>query len=200
MRQASNDEVSKSFFKLMNNRYFSLPASISMPASAFARAYTCLTPVLHLFYSCFGKFGEDVRGRQTIHLVKDDNLFRRWVARSNFYSCIILSENTTLVRMERTRVLLDKPIYLTGVVLDKAKEVMTDFWYRGIMQKVHDPPKSTVDLMLTDTGEYMKTSERVSNLAKKHELSIYRTLLYLRRFLHLYDYLSSWTGSECGTV
>ena len=142
-----------------------------------------------------------MRGRQTIHLVKDDNLFRRWVARSNFYSCIILSENTTLVRMERTRVLLDKPIYLTGVVLDKAKEVMTDFWYRGIMQKVHDPPKSTVELMLTDTGEYMNMCERErEQVVTRHEPSIYKTLLCLRRFLHLFDYLSSWTGSQCGTV
>ena len=54
--------------------------------------------------------------------------------------------------MERTRVLLDKPLYLTGIILDKAKETMTNFWYHGVMQKLHDPPTSSVNLMLTDTG------------------------------------------------
>ena len=126
MRQQSKTEVSRAFFKLMNN---------------------CV----------YGKFSENLRGRQTVHLLKDENLFRRRIAKSNFYSCIILSRDTALVRMERTRVLLDRPIYLTGIVLDYAKETMTDFWYRGITRAFQDPPRSSVVLNMTDTDSFIFT-------------------------------------------
>ena len=60
-----------------------------------------------------------------------------------------------MVKMERTCVTLDKPIYLTGTILDKAKEYMHEFWYDGVMKHLHDPPNSTAELYLTDTGTYI---------------------------------------------
>ena len=105
--------------------------------------------------SAYGKFGENLRGRETVHIVKDANIFRRKVAKSNFYSTIILSPDCALVRCQRTSVELNKPIYLTGVVLDKAKLRMNHFWYFSLKKAFDIPPCIGLTLHMTDTDSYI---------------------------------------------
>ena len=86
-----------------------------------------------------------------VHIVKDAHLFRKKVAKSNFYSCLILSEHCAVVRCNKTRVILNKPIYLTGTVLDLSKYRMVEFFYQSL-KKAFDIPKTiSLTLHMTDT-------------------------------------------------
>ena len=69
--------------------------------------------------SCFGKLFEDPRKYQTVVLVRDSNLFQRRVARVNYHSCLILTEDTALVMMDKMEVEMKKPNYLGSVILDR---------------------------------------------------------------------------------
>ena len=105
--------------------------------------------------SCFGKLFEDPRKYQTIVLVRDANLFRRRVAKVNFHSCMILSEHTCLVMMDKTEVQMKKPNYLGSIILDRSKDVMVRFWYDHLLPTFHRPPGSTVSLCTTDTDSFI---------------------------------------------
>ena len=105
--------------------------------------------------SCFGKLFEDPRKYQTVVLVRDANLFRRRIAKVNYHSCMILSEHTSLVLMDKTEVQMKKPNYLGSIILDRSKDIMVRFWYDHLLPTFHHPPKSTVSLCTTDTDSFI---------------------------------------------
>ena len=111
------------------------------------------------FLSVFGKFGEDVKNRETVYVIKDEELFRKRVAKSNYYSTTIMSQDCAIVRMKKTHVFLDRPIYLTGVVLDKSKYLMNDFWYNHLKKAFDLRPAISLTLQMTDTDSFIFTVE-----------------------------------------
>ena len=104
--------------------------------------------------SCFGKLFEDPRKYQTVVLVRDANLFRRRVARVNYHSCLILTEDMALVMMDKMKVEMKKPNYLGSVILDRSKDVMLRFWYDHL-RPTFQKPGSTLSLLTTDTDSFV---------------------------------------------
>ena len=97
--------------------------------------------------SVFGKTMENIRNRVNVKLVNSVEKARKLIAKPNFRSRKIFSENFISVHMKKTSLLMNKPVYLGACILDLSKTVMYDFHYNYIKQKYGDKAK----LLFTDT-------------------------------------------------
>ena len=97
--------------------------------------------------SVFGKTMENVRNRVDIRLVNSKEKFLKLASKPNYHSCTIFSENLVAVHMKRTKLVLNKPMYLGMSILDISKNLMYDFHYNYIKPKYGDKSK----LLFTDT-------------------------------------------------
>lgn len=95
--------------------------------------------------SLFGKTIENPRKRQVIHLVTSWERAAKWIAKSNFHHSTPVGSGA-MIKMLKTKVILDKPIYVGTTVLDLSKTFMFDFHYNFV--KCHFP---TANLLYTDT-------------------------------------------------
>ena len=97
--------------------------------------------------SVFGKTMENVRNRVDIRLVNNKEKFLKLAAKPNYHASTIFSENLVAVNMKRTKLVLNKPIYLGMSILDISKNLMYDFHYNYIKPKFSDDSR----LLFTDT-------------------------------------------------
>ena len=97
--------------------------------------------------SVFGKTIENIRNRVNVKLVNTGDDFKKLTARPNYQSRKIFNENLVSVHMKKTRLLMNKPVYLGMAILDLSKTVMYDFHYRYIKPKYGSKAK----LLFTDT-------------------------------------------------
>ena len=54
---------------------------------------------------------------------------KKLVSEPNYASCTTFSDHLMAIEMRKTSVLMDKPILLGQMILDKSKELMYEFWY-----------------------------------------------------------------------
>ena len=101
--------------------------------------------------SIFGKTMENIRNRVNVKLVNSENKARKLIAKPNYRSCKIFSENLISVHMKKTSLLMNKPVYLGACILDLSKTVMYDFHYNYIKPMYGDKTK----LLFTDTDSLM---------------------------------------------
>ena len=101
--------------------------------------------------SVFGKTMENIRNRVDVKLVNTEEKFIKLVAKSNFRSRKIFSENLISVHMKKTSLTMNKPVYLGMCILDLSKTIMFDFHYNYIKPKYGDKAK----LLFTDTDSLM---------------------------------------------
>ena len=125
--------------------------------NVFLRNIKLINVFFTIYYSVFGKFGEDVKNRETVHVIKDEELFRKRVAKSNYFGTTIMSQDCAIVRMKKVHAYLDRPVYLTGVVLDKSKYLMNDFWYNHLKKAFNLPPAISLTLQMSDTDSFIFT-------------------------------------------
>ena len=87
----------------------------------------------------------------------DVSIVTRWLGRygaedliskPNFHSLTVFSENCVAIEMEKTKVYMNKPIYIGLCVLDLSKIVLYKFHYNFMLKKFGDKCK----LLYTDTG------------------------------------------------
>ena len=78
--------------------------------------------------SVFGKTMENVRNHRDIRLVTSDERRRDLVSRPNYDSCKQFSENLMAIEMKKTKVIMNKPIYLGQAILDISKTLMYEFY------------------------------------------------------------------------
>ena len=97
--------------------------------------------------SVFGKTMENVRNRVDIRLVNNKEKFLKLAAKPNYHASTIFSENLVAVNMKRTKLVLNKPIYLGMSILDISKNLMYDFHYNYNKPKFSDDSR----LLFTDT-------------------------------------------------
>ena len=101
--------------------------------------------------SVFGKTMENIRNRVDVKLVNTEEKLRKLVAKPNFRSRKIFSENLVSVHMKKTSLTMNKPIYLGMCILELSKTIMYDFHYNYIKPKYGEKAK----LLFTDTDSLM---------------------------------------------
>ena len=119
--------------------------------------------------SVFGKTMENVRNHRDIKLVTSDKRRKRLVSESDYHSHKKCSDHLMAIEMKKTRIKMNKPLYLGASILDISKTLMYEFWYDYLKPKYGD----RVKLCYTDTDSFIihiKTEyffEDISNYVDK---------------------------------
>ena len=118
LRKKAKDDFSKDFYKLMNN-------------------------------AVFGKTMENVRRRVNIKLLRsrEEKKIKQLVAKPTYNRHVIFNDDLIGVQSNRTKVVLNKPIYVGMSILDLSKTLMYDFYYNHLKVMYG----SDVRLLYTDT-------------------------------------------------
>ena len=77
----------------------------------------------------FGKTMENVRKHRDIKLVTTDEKRNKLVSEPNYHTTKHFSENLLAIEMKKTKVKMNKPVYLGMSILDISKTLMYEFWY-----------------------------------------------------------------------
>ena len=118
--------------------------------------------------SVFGKTMENVRKHRDIKLVTTDEKRNKLVSEPNYHTTKRFSENLLAIEMKKTKVKMNKPIYLGMSILDISKTLMYKFWYDYINPKYGDRAK----LCYTDTDSfiiYIKTEDFFEDISNDVE-------------------------------
>ena len=97
--------------------------------------------------SVFDKILENIRNSDDIRLITSDKVAQKLAAKPNYDRCTIFEENLITIHMKKTKLYINKPVYLDMSILDLSKSLMYDFHYTYIKTKYEDKAK----LLLTDT-------------------------------------------------
>ena len=101
--------------------------------------------------SVFGKTMENVRKYRDNKLVTTDEKRNRLVSEPNYHTTKHFSENLLAIKMKKTKVIMNKSVYLGMSILDISKTFMYKFWYDYIKPKYGDKAK----LCYMDTGSFV---------------------------------------------
>ena len=108
--------------------------------------------------SVFGKTMENVRNHRDIKLVTSEKRRKRLVSEPNYHSCKKFSDHLMAIEMKKTRIKMNKPLYLGMSILDISKTLMYKFWYDYFKPKYGD----RAELCYTNTDSfiiYIKTED-----------------------------------------
>ena len=89
----------------------------------------------------FGKPIENVRKHRDIKLVTTDNRRNQLLSEPNYHAIEWFSENLVAVEMRKTKVKMNKLIYLGMAILDISKILLYEFWYGYLKPKYEDKIK-----------------------------------------------------------
>ena len=103
----------------------------------------------------FGKTMENVRKHKDIKLVTTDKRRNRLVSEPNYHKTKWFSENLLAIEMKKTKVKMNKPIYLGLSILEISKILMYKFWYDYMQPKYDD----NVKLCYMDTDSFVMHSK-----------------------------------------
>ena len=116
----------------------------------------------------FGKTMENVRKYRDIKLVTTDKRKNQLVSEPNYYTTKLFSENLLPIEMKKTKVLMNKPVYLGLPILEISTVPMYEFWYDYIKPKYGD----SVKLCYMDTDSFImhiKTEDFYKDIANDVE-------------------------------
>ena len=116
----------------------------------------------------FGKTMENVRKYRDIKLITTDKRKNQLVSEPNYYTTKLFSENLLPIEMKKTKVLMNKPVYLGLPILEISKAPMYEFWYDYIKPKYGD----NVKLCYMDTDSFImhiKTEDFYKDIANDVE-------------------------------
>ena len=99
----------------------------------------------------FGKFMENVKSHKDIKLVTTNERRNKLVLELNYHIIKHFSENLLAIEMRKTKIKIDKPVYLDQAVLDICKILMYEFWYDYLKPKYGDNPR----LCYMDTDSFI---------------------------------------------
>ena len=112
----------------------------------------------------FGKTMENVRKHRDNKLVTTDKRRNQLVSEPNYHTTKCFSENLIEIGMKKTKVKMNKPIYLGLSTLDLSKIVMYEFWYDYMKPKYSTKTK----ICYVDTDSFIihiKTKDLYKNIA-----------------------------------
>ena len=91
--------------------------------------------------SVFRKTMESLRKHRDIKLVTTDEKRSKLISEPNYHTTKRFSENLLAIEMKKTKVKMNKPVYLGMSILDISKTLMYKFWYDYIKPKYEDGAK-----------------------------------------------------------
>ena len=115
----------------------------------------------------FGKTMENIRKHRDIKLVTTDKKRNKLVSEPNYHTMNYISEDLSIIEMNKTKVKMNKPIYLGLSILDISKILMYEYWYDYMKPKYNDNVKLC----------YMDTDSFVMNIKTKDFKKIYLVVL-----------------------
>ena len=114
--------------------------------------------------SVFGKTMENIRQHKDIRLATNEASYLKKVMKPNFKSGICFSENLMGCEMSKTKIVMNKLVYIGQAILDLSKTVMYEFHYDYMQPKYGD--NLTLCYMDTDSFVYhIKTKDFYTDIA-----------------------------------
>ena len=116
----------------------------------------------------FGKTMENVGKHRDIKFVTTDKRRNRLVSEPNYHTTKWFSEKLLAIEMKKTKVKMNKPIYLGLSILEISKTLMYEFWYDYMKPKYGDNLK----LSYMDTDSFImhiKTEDFYKDIANDVE-------------------------------
>ena len=101
--------------------------------------------------SVFGKTMENIRKYRDIKLVTTDRKRSKLVSEPNYHTINLISEDLSIIEMKKTKIKMNKPIYLGLSILEISKILMYEFWYDYMKPKYND----NVRLCYMDTDHFI---------------------------------------------
>ena len=102
----------------------------------------------------FEKTMENVRKHRDIKLVTTNKKRSKLVSEPNYHTMNYISKDLSIIEMKKTKIKMNRPIYLDLSILDISKILMYEFWYDYMK------PKYCNDVKLC----YMDTDSFVMNI------------------------------------
>ena len=124
----------------------------------------------------FGKTMENLRKHRDIKLVTTDKKRNKLGSEPNYHTMNYISEDLSIIEMNKTRVKMNKPIYLGLSILDISKILMYKFWYDYMKPKYGNDVKlyymdTDSFIMNIKTGDFYK--DIANDVEKKFDTSNY---------------------------
>ena len=101
--------------------------------------------------SVFEKTMENIRKHRDIKLVTKDKKRGKLVSEPSYHTINLISEDLSIIEMKKTKVKMNKPIYLGLSILEISKTLMYEFWYDYMKPKYND----NVKLCYMDTDSFI---------------------------------------------
>ena len=115
-----------------------------------------------------GKTMENIRKHRNIKLVTTDKKRSKLVSEPNYHTINLISEDLSIIEMKKTKVKMNKPIYLGLSILEISKILTYEFWY-DYMKPKYD---NNVKLCYMDTDSFImniKTNDFYEDIANDVE-------------------------------
>ena len=116
----------------------------------------------------FGKTMENIRKHREIKLVTTDKKRSKLVSEPNYHTINLISEDSSIIEMKKSKVKMNKPIYLGLSILEISKILMYEFWYDYMKPKYGNDVK----LCYMDTDSFImniKTNDFYEDIANDVE-------------------------------
>ena len=114
--------------------------------------------------SVFGKTMENIRKHRDIKLVTTGKKRSKLVSEPNYHTINLISGDLSIIEMKKTKVKMNKPIYLGLSILEISKTLMYEFWYDYMKPKYGNKVK----LCYMDTDSFIikiKTNDFYEDIA-----------------------------------
>ena len=118
--------------------------------------------------SVFRKTTENIRKHRDIKLVTTNKRRSKLVSEPNYHTMNYISEDLSIIEMKRTKVKMNKPIYLGLSILEISKILIYEFWYDYMKPKYND----NIKLCYMDTDSFImniKTEDFYNDIANDVE-------------------------------
>ena len=118
--------------------------------------------------SVFGNTMEIIRKHRDIKLVTIDKKRSKLVSEPNYHTINLISEDLSIIEVKKTKVKMNKPIYLGLSILEISKILMYEFWYDYMKSQYND----NVKLCYMDTDSFImniKTNDFYEDIANDVE-------------------------------
>ena len=118
--------------------------------------------------SIFGKTMENIRNHKDIKLVTTNKKRNKLVSEPNYHTIKLISEDLSIIEMKKSKVKMNKPIYLGLSILEISKTLIYEFWYDYMKPKYGNDVK----LCYMDTDSFImniKTNDFYEDIANDVE-------------------------------